>query len=134
MRSARLRPEGLPQHSPGEARTARWRDFALADAVWTIPADVTMTRTEHQLPLTDQVLVLLRAHRAPQQARGVDSVFLVPARGQANSANQVVVICVYLHSPEQVPERFHHIMAPAHQAFLAVYTLALNHARCHKFQ
>lgn len=63
------------------------------DAVWTIPADVTKTRTEHQLPLTDQVLSLLRAHRAHQQARGVDSVFLFPGtRGQSISANQATLI------------------------------------------
>ncbi|KSL10691.1 integrase [Pseudomonas aeruginosa] len=118
-RSARLRPEGLSlllanlqasyREQPevtmlallmlchgtrlGETRTARWRDFALVDAVWTIPADVTKTRTEHQLPLTDQVLSLLRAHRAHQQARGVDSVFLFPGtRGQSISANQATLI------------------------------------------
>lgn len=77
----------------GETRSARWRDFWLEEGLWTIQAQDTKTRSEHQLPLTRQVLALLRAHREYQQRRGIDSVFLFPgARGKPISASQATVL------------------------------------------
>lgn len=77
----------------GETRTAHWCDFRLDDGLWTIPARDTKTRSEHQLPLTRQVLALLRAHREYQQRRGIDSVFLFPgARGKPLSPSQATVL------------------------------------------
>lgn len=77
----------------GETRSARWRDFWLEEGLWTIQAQDTKTRSEHQLPLTRQVLALLRAHREHQQRRGIDSVFLFPgARGKPISASQATVL------------------------------------------
>lgn len=77
----------------GETRSARWRDFWLEEGLWTIQAQDTKTRSEHQLPLTRQVLALLRAHRENQQRRGIDSVFLFPgARGKPISASQATVL------------------------------------------
>lgn len=77
----------------GETRSARWRDFWLEEGLWTIPAADTKTRAEHQLPLTPQVLALLRAHRERQQQRGVDSVYLFPgARGKPLSPSQATAI------------------------------------------
>lgn len=77
----------------GETRSARWRDFWLEEAVWTIPAEDTKTRTEHQLPLTPQVMELLRRHRERQRQRGIESVYLFPgARGKPLSAGQATVL------------------------------------------
>ncbi|MBG6292100.1 site-specific integrase, partial [Pseudomonas nitroreducens] len=77
----------------GETRSARWRDFWLEEGLWTIQAKDTKTRSEHQLPLTRQVLALLRAHREYQQRRGIDSVFLFPgARGKPISASQATAL------------------------------------------
>lgn len=77
----------------GETRSARWRDFWLEEGLWTIQAQDTKTRSEHQLPLTRQVLALLRAHREYQQRRGIDSVFLFPgARGKPISASQATAL------------------------------------------
>lgn len=77
----------------GETRSARWRDFRLEDGLWTIQARDTKTRSEHQLPLTRQVLALLRGHREYQQRRGIQSVFLFPGgRGKPISASQATAI------------------------------------------
>ena len=64
----------------GETRMARWSDISLAAAEWFIPAANTKTRTEHRLPLTDQVKALLVRYRAIQQAQGYEGVYLFPNR------------------------------------------------------
>lgn len=64
----------------GETRMARWSEISLAAAEWFIPAANTKTRTEHRLPLTDQVQALLVRYRAIQQAQGYEGVYLFPNR------------------------------------------------------
>ena len=46
---------------PGELRMAEWREFDLANAVWTIPASRMKTRREHRVPLPRQALAILSA-------------------------------------------------------------------------
>jgi integrase len=48
---------------PGELRLARWREFDLANAVWTIPAERTKMRRQHQVPLSRQALTILQELR-----------------------------------------------------------------------
>lgn len=64
----------------GETRMARWADVSLAAAEWFIPAANTKTRTEHRLPLTAQLQVLLTRYRAIQQAQGYQGAYLFPSR------------------------------------------------------
>lgn len=45
---------------PGELRFAEWKEFDLEAAVWTIPAERTKMRREHQVPLAPQALAILR--------------------------------------------------------------------------
>lgn len=45
---------------PGELRSARWQDFDLDNAEWTIPAALMKMRRPHRVPLTPQVINLLR--------------------------------------------------------------------------
>jgi integrase len=45
---------------PGELRLARWNEFDLAAAVWTIPAERTKMRREHRAPLPRQAVDILR--------------------------------------------------------------------------
>jgi integrase len=45
---------------PGELRLAEWREFDLAAAVWTIPAERTKMRREHKVPLAPQAVAILR--------------------------------------------------------------------------
>jgi hypothetical protein len=49
---------------PGELRMARWSEFDLAKAIWTIPAERTKMRRPHRVPLTP----LPMRGRAIQQA------------------------------------------------------------------
>lgn len=63
----------------GETRVARWRHFSLPERAWILPAEETKTRTEHVLPLTDQVVALLEQYRAWQVCNVGESAFLFPA-------------------------------------------------------
>jgi integrase len=45
---------------PGEARGARWAEFDLDGACWTIPADRMKSRKEHRIPLARQAVDMLR--------------------------------------------------------------------------
>lgn len=45
---------------PGELRQAEWSEFDLESAVWTIPSSRTKMRKEHAVPLSRQVVTILR--------------------------------------------------------------------------
>lgn len=49
---------------PGEVRGARWAEFELPAALWTIPAERMKMRTEHRVPLSRQSLEVLRTMQA----------------------------------------------------------------------
>jgi integrase len=49
---------------PGELRQAKWSEFDLDAAIWTIPASRTKMRREHRKPLSMQALAVLRDQRA----------------------------------------------------------------------
>lgn len=65
----------------GETRQARWSDIDLDAGRWRIPASTTKMRREHELPLTPEVVAVLRHYQAYQAKRG--SVYLFPgSRGR----------------------------------------------------
>lgn len=45
---------------PGELRHARWDEIDLEGALWTIPAEKTKMRKDHRVPLSRQVIAILR--------------------------------------------------------------------------
>jgi integrase len=45
---------------PGEARQAKWREFDLKGACWTIPAERMKLRKEHRVPLAHQTIAMLK--------------------------------------------------------------------------
>jgi integrase len=45
---------------PGELRLADWREFDLEASTWRIPAERTKMRKEHLIPLSAQVVTILR--------------------------------------------------------------------------
>ena len=68
----------------GETRRAKWEHFDLDAGVWVIPAELTKTRTRHELPLTPVVVAVLRWYRNQQSSQ--PSVYLFPGgQGQALS-------------------------------------------------
>ena len=77
----------------GETRMTRWADITLPEREWFIPAEHAKTRTEHRLPLTDQVCSLLLRYRALQSASGYEGAYLFPSRrGLPLSDNQASAI------------------------------------------
>jgi integrase len=45
---------------PGELRAAKWTEFDLDAAIWTIPAERTKMRRVHRVPLSRQAVAILR--------------------------------------------------------------------------
>lgn len=46
---------------PGEIRTMRWDELDLAAGKWTIPATKTKMRREHEVPLSEQAVAIIRS-------------------------------------------------------------------------
>ena len=46
-----------------EARGVRWSEIDLDTAIWTIPADRMKAKREHQVPLSDEAIVVLKTAR-----------------------------------------------------------------------
>ena len=60
----------------GEVRNARWEEFDLEGAVWTIPAGRMKAKREHRVPLSPRALAVLdEARRLPP---GAGTVFPTP--------------------------------------------------------
>lgn len=58
---------------PGEIRQARWAEIDLEKAVWTIPAEKMKMRQPHRVPLSGQVVEILK--KAHAMTGGGDYVF-----------------------------------------------------------
>lgn len=78
----------------GESRQSTWSHFTLADmGEWFIPAENTKTRCEHRLPLTPQVVALLKRYREWQAGTGYKGVYLFPAKsGKPMSEGQACAV------------------------------------------
>lgn len=61
---------------PTEMRTARWENFDLEGAKWTLGADVMKMRREHWVPLSPRVIQILKDHKGVVGEEG----FLFPGR------------------------------------------------------
>jgi len=73
---------------PGEVRNARWGEFDLDAAVWTIPAARYKTGTEFRVPLNTRAVELLT--QARNLTHGDALVFPSPITGRAMSENTYV--------------------------------------------
>ncbi len=69
-----------------ETLAARWGHMSLDERVWVIPEANTKSRREHVLPLTTQVLGLLRRYRAALPDARLKTAWLFPVRGGAGMA------------------------------------------------
>ncbi|MCQ3803270.1 MAG: site-specific integrase [bacterium] len=63
----------LTANRPGAVRGARWEEFDLARAIWTIPANRAKNREAFEVPLSLQALSVL--HEAREHTGGVGLVF-----------------------------------------------------------
>ena len=48
----------------GEVRGARWSEFDLRAALWTVPATRMKARAKHRVPLSSRAMELLREARS----------------------------------------------------------------------
>lgn len=48
---------------PQEIRMARWEDINFEEKMWVIPAEIMKMRREHFVPLSDQVIKVLKAQK-----------------------------------------------------------------------
>jgi integrase len=80
---------------PGETRSARWVEFDLDGATWTIPAERMKRRREHVVPLSRQALAWLERLRPVSGHLPV----LFPSRSRpsvpmsGNTVNKVMDLC-----------------------------------------
>lgn len=66
---------------PGEARWARWEEFDLDAACWSIPASRMKRRKEHRVPLARQTVAMLRELKAVNGGEG----YLFPSQRGSES-------------------------------------------------
>ena len=74
---------------PGELRQADWREFDLDAATWRIPAERTKMRKEHAIPLSGQVVAILRELHMATGRKGL--VFRSPRGARPLSENTMNV-------------------------------------------
>ena len=63
----------------GESRLTQWAHISLAEREWFIPGDHTKTGVEHHLPLTEQMIEILKRYRDWQYTNGYDGQYVFPA-------------------------------------------------------
>ncbi len=57
----------------GEVRGARWSEIDPDAAVWTIPGERMKAKEEYRIPLTDEVLAVLKQARGETQEMSTTS-------------------------------------------------------------
>jgi integrase len=72
---------------PGELRLAEWREFDLANALWTIPASRAKMRREHRVPLPRQALAI-PVHSQQRVLTPCPQVRAGPSRSVRQAATQ----------------------------------------------
>lgn len=92
---------------PGELRKARWKEFDLERAVWTIPAERMKMRREHRKPLPTAALHLLKGLQAG--ASREDYVFPAvrnPDRPMSENTMNLTLQRLGFSSAEMTPHGF----------------------------
>lgn len=72
---------------PNEAAHACWSEIDMQERIWSIPAERMKGRTSHVIPLTDEVIKLLEAHKDQSPV----SEFVFPSWRQAEPLHKETV-------------------------------------------
>lgn len=122
----------------GETRQAQWPHIALAIRNWHLPAENTKTRTEHSLPLTEQVCALLTWYREVQRANGYTGQYLFPGKsGKCLSEKQASEVFTRLGQGEWTSHDLRKLARTcwAEQGIdFLIGELLINHAMGHNVQ
>lgn len=73
----------------GESRGATWSEIDMAAALWVIPGERMKAGKEHRVPLSDQVLKMLREI---QRTPDTDLVFPAPRNGQLSDMAMTAIM------------------------------------------
>jgi integrase len=84
---AALRLMALLFVRPGEMRMARWAEFDLEAAIWTIPAARMKMRRDHRLPLPRQAVAILKALQ-PMTVHGKEGFVFPSVRSTARPMSE----------------------------------------------
>lgn len=94
---------------PSELREAKWEEFDLENALWTIPDFRMKKRREHTIPLSKQVVQLLQELKSIHS----ESDYLFPSRSNKNKPKSDTVFIMALrrlgYEGRQTPHGFRHI-------------------------
>jgi integrase len=74
-----------------EVRLAKWDEFDLENAMWSVPADHMKMRREHKVPLSPEALAVLKSAAAVRLA-GTDMVFPGASGGTMSDATLLAVL------------------------------------------
>jgi integrase len=75
-----------------ETLGARWKEFDLANRVWTVPAERMKMKVEHRIPLSDAAFEILAAQLGQSKGRPDDFVFPGQKRGQPRSQMAMTMV------------------------------------------
>ncbi len=87
----------LNANRSGEVFGARWQEFDLDGAVWTIPAERMKMKKEHRVPLSSAAMDILRAMKAASQGE-----YVFPGRrGEQLSNMSLTTLIRRMHADEE---------------------------------
>lgn len=91
----------------GEVRGARWSEFDLEDKIWTIPAARMKAGREHQVPLSQEALAVLKRMRdSPiivSQKVDADPIIFAGTKGQELSDMSLTAVLRCMNSETEKP-------------------------------
>ncbi len=85
----------------GEVREARWSEFDVTTKIWTIPAERMKAGREHQVPLSDAVLALLR--ELPNYNESGDNMVFAGMKGQPLSDMSLTAVIRRMKDAQGMP-------------------------------
>lgn len=71
----------------GETRRTKWSHINIESGRWHIPAAHTKTKQSHELPLTQQAIMLLKSYKSWQESIGYKGVYLFPNKRKRQAIN-----------------------------------------------
>lgn len=116
---------------PGEVRQAEWKEFDTSQRIWKIPAERQKSRRQHEVPLSDQsVVVLNEIKRFSGNARfvfpSIRSIERHISENGMNAALQRLGVPPSEHTPHGFRSSFSTIMNE-HNENAEVIELCLSH-------
>jgi len=78
----------------GEVRGATWSEISLAHKLWTIPAARMKAGAEHQVPLTDRAVEILRLVSQHQPAGDVEEALVFPGQNKGRPLSDMSLTAV----------------------------------------